>query len=355
MPIQKLSNPTRLLEHMSTAVCCLDSELRIQYMNPAAEILFGVSARQLLGQPFPVLAPGAEELEAGIRDALANESAYTERERQLVLGANQTVTVDCSVTPLPDGDLLIELVQLDRHLRISREHNLLAQNRVVRELIRGLAHEVKNPLGGLRGAAQLLERELADQDLTEYTQIIIGEADRLQTLVDNMLGPNRRPNRRETNIHEVLERVRQLVEAEAPEGFRIVRDYDPSIPPLMAEPDQLIQACLNIVRNALQAVGGEGNITLRTRTQRRFTIGDTSYKLVARIEVIDNGPGIDTELQEQIFYPMVTTRAEGSGLGLPIAQTLVNQNGGLIECSSEPGETVFTIWLPLEESNARGA
>lgn len=338
-------------EYLSTAVVLVDERLHARYLNPAAEMLFGVSTRQLEGQPLRHLAGGAAELEPGIRQALVTGVAYTERERKLLTHAQQPVTVDSTVTPIPGGYVLLELVQLDRHLRISREHQLIAQHRAIRELIRGLAHEIKNPLGGLRGAAQLLERELTAPELQEYTQVIIGEADRLRTLVDGLLGPNNRPQRRRINIHEVLERVRQLVQAEAPEGVELVRDYDPSIPPLVAEPDQLIQAVLNIVRNALQALGQQGRITLRSRAQRQFTIGDAVHKLVARIEIIDNGPGIAPALMDQIFFPMVTTRAEGSGLGLPIAQTLVNQHGGLIECSSEPGLTVFTIWLPLEDDH----
>ncbi len=352
MSAQHPSEQALLLDHMSAAVLRLDADLVVCYLNPAAEVLFGVSARQLLGQALGSLAEGAAELECGIRQAREAGMAYTERERRLQVGKQVQVTVDCTVTPLPGGELLLELVQLDRHLRISREHSLIAQNRVIRELIRGLAHEIKNPLGGLRGAAQLLERELDQPELCEYTRVIIDEADRLQALVNNLLGPNSRPNRRRTNIHEVLERVRQLVQAEAAPGVAIHRDYDPSIPPLMAEPDQLIQAVLNIVRNAMEAVAAQGSIILRSRTQRHFTIGAKAHKLVARIDIIDDGPGIAPDMIEPIFYPMVTTRARGSGLGLPIAQTLVNQNGGLIECVSEPGQTVFTIWLPLEDGHA---
>jgi two-component system nitrogen regulation sensor histidine kinase GlnL len=338
-------------EHLTTAILLLDGELRMRYLNPATEALFGVSARQMIGSPVKALAAGADALESCARQALETGIAYTDRERRLTTLSQQTATVDATVTPLPDGSVLIELIPLDRHLRISREHHLLAQHRAIRELVRGLAHEIKNPLGGLRGAAQLLERELGDPGLTEYTQVIIQEADRLQTLVDGLLGPNARPQRRSINIHEPLERVRQLVQAEAPPGVKIVRDYDPSIPPLTAELDQLIQAMLNVTRNALQAVGEQGRITLRTRTQRHFTIGDVTHRLVVRIDIVDTGCGIAPDLLDQIFFPMVTTRPEGSGLGLPIAQTLISQHGGLIECASEPGETTFTIWLPLEDKH----
>ena len=224
---------------------------------------------------------------------------------------------------------------------------------VLKALVRGLAHEVKNPLGGIRGAAQLLEKEFTTEDLKEYTQVIIGETDRLQKLVDDMLGPNRPLRKEMTNIHGVLERVRQLVSAESDDELKIVRDYDPSLPEFQADHDQLIQAILNIVRNAKQALQGKGIITLRTRPERQVTIGQTYHRYVLKVDIIDNGPGIDPEFIEQIFYPMVTGRAEGTGLGLSIAQTLVAQHDGLIECNSKPGETIFTILLPLvnEEKN----
>lgn len=338
-----------ILEHLTRAVILLDAERRVVFLNPAAETLLHLSARQAVGAPLVRLVPGFSVLEAAIGQAVFRGASYTEREIRMHVGSERTITVDCAITPLTGERLLLELEQLDRHLRISRENRLIAQNQAIRQLIRGLAHEIKNPLGGLRGAAQLLEGELADPEQREYTQIIMSEADRLRALVNGLLGPDARPERRATNIHEVLERVRHLAEAEAPPGVDIHRDYDPSIPPLPAAPDQLIQALLNLVRNALQAVGERGCIRLQTRTQRRFTIGDVQHRLVARIDVIDDGPGITPDLLDRIFYPMVTSRAEGSGIGLPIAQTLVNQHGGLIECSSEPGRTVFTVWLPMEE------
>jgi two-component system nitrogen regulation sensor histidine kinase GlnL len=215
-------------------------------------------------------------------------------------------------------------------------------------LLRGLAHEIKNPLGGIRGSAQLLQRELASEELREYTQIIMDESDRLQSLVDRMLGPNKPLLLEPINIHKVLERVRQLVQVEAPVGVSIERDYDPSIPQVNGDGDLLIQAILNIVRNAAQAVGVRGRILIRTRIHRQVTIGNKRNRLVVKIDVEDNGPGIPDALMGQIFYPMVTGRAEGTGLGLSIAQSLINQHGGLIECISEPGLTVFSIFLPLE-------
>jgi len=215
-------------------------------------------------------------------------------------------------------------------------------------MARALAHEIKNPLGGLRGAAQLLDQELQDPELREYTQIIIAESDRLQDLMDKMLGPNKPAQKTLLNIHEVLERVRQLVLVEANKNIQLKTDYDPSIPDLYADKNQLIQALLNIVRNAVQAIQTEGEILLKTRIRRHMTIGRKRFKLTIKIDIIDSGPGIKPELMDQIFYPMITSRAEGTGLGLSIAQSLINQHSGLIECESEPGRTVFSIYLPLE-------
>ncbi|MGZ4995810.1 MAG: nitrogen regulation protein NR(II), partial [Methylobacter sp.] len=243
------------------------------------------------------------------------------------------------------NEILVELQQVDSHLRISKEERLLTQQNTARLLVRGLAHEIKNPLGGLRGAAQLLDLELTDPELKEYTRIIIAESDRLQGLMDKMLGPNKLPNKKALNIHEVLERVRQLVQVES--SLTIKSDYDPSIPDILADKDQLIQAILNIAKNAVQALNGKGDITIKTRIHRQVTIGRKRYKLAVKCDIIDNGPGIDADMMNQIFYPMITGRADGTGLGLSIAQALINQHNGLIECTSEPGNTVFSIFLPI--------
>ncbi len=239
---------------------------------------------------------------------------------------------------------------LDRHLRISREESLVAQRAASRSLVRGLAHEIKNPLGGLRGAAQLLERELADEGLREYTRVIIGEADRLTKLVDAMLGPTRPPARTPTNIHEVTDRVARLLESESSSAIDIVRDYDPSIPEVSIDPDQVMQSLLNLARNGVQAMDGRGTLTLRTRIERQATIGRTRHRQVVCIDVSDTGPGIDASMREQIFFPLVTTRPDGTGLGLPIAQGLVARHGGVIDCESRPGATVFTVRIPLEHT-----
>jgi two-component system nitrogen regulation sensor histidine kinase GlnL len=340
---------------MTIAIIVLDHNLRLVFMNPAAEMLFAHSFRQTRGISFRDLAIGADTVIQGMRQCLNSGHPYTERELELLLAGENTITVDCTVSALVEKEapveLLVELRQVDRQLRINREEHLLAQQNTARMLVRNLAHEIKNPLGGIRGAAQLLEREFKDNSLKEYTRIIIGEADRLRNLVDRMLGPTHPPVRGKLNIHEVLERVRGLVAAECGPGLRIERDYDPSIPPVTGDADQLIQAVLNIVRNAVQALENQGVITLRTRVRRQYTIGHQRYKLVACLEVIDNGPGIPRELLQEVFYPMISGRPQGSGLGLSIAQNLVNQHGGLIECRSRPGETVFTLLLPLEETN----
>ena len=220
--------------------------------------------------------------------------------------------------------------------------------------MRGLAHEIKNPLGGIRGAAQLLSRELHEPSLRDYTDVIIEEADRLRNLVDRMLGSNKLPSLSMTNIHEVLERVCSLVDLESQGRITLVRDYDPSIPDVLIDREQMIQAVLNIVRNAMQALASQndlhlGRITLRTRTLRQFTIGHTRHRLVCKVEIIDNGPGIPPELQDTIFYPMVSGRADGTGLGLAITQNIISQHQGLIECESHPGHTVFALFLPLEQ------
>jgi len=346
--------PAAILDGLTTAVITLDHALRITYINSAAESLFGLSRHHALGEPLAEAVVRFAEHEARLRRALETGSGFIERELKLHRSGEEPITVDCTVTPLVGGKpgLMMEILALDRHLRISRDELLLTQHQASRELIRGLAHEIKNPLGGIRGAAQLLEREYPDSEHREYTRVIIREADRLQNLVDRLLGPNRLPQKTDVNVHQILEHVRQLVEAEAPTGIVVLRDYDPSIPEVHADREQLIQAALNVTRNALQALGtkGSGMIVLRTRTRRQITIGGRRHKLAIQMDIEDNGPGIPTTMMEKIFYPMVTTRAEGTGLGLPIAQYLIHSHGGLIECQSQPGRTVFSMYLPLGDT-----
>ncbi len=342
----------RVLENMHSAVLLLDSSLKLRFINPAGEMLFAVSAQRFLDQPVQSVLFD-EDVSVALRQVLETGTPFTERELVLNLGYRDKVTVDLTAIPLYEGaggqtELLVEMKQVDRQLRITREEGLLAQSNATRALVRGLAHEIKNPLGGLRGAAQLLERELNNEELKEYTNIIISEADRLQELMNRMLGPNTLPRKREINIHEAMERVRQVVSAELNDSINLVRDYDPSIPYVHVDPDQLIQALMNLVRNAAQAVGSEGEIILRTRTLRQYTIGTVMHKLIARAEVIDNGPGIAPEVRESLFLPLVTGRADGTGLGLPMAQSLINANGGLIEWESRPGRTTFTVLIPID-------
>lgn len=340
----------QVLEQLMVGVVVLDRDDRIIFINTSAQALFAASERQLLGSSLADSMSDDSILIDSIAQVRHHQGALTRREVVIEL-AGHPATVDISITPISHDALIIELQSLDRRLRIDRERRLIADNQAVRQLVRGLAHEVKNPLGGLRGAAQLLERQLSDDGLREYTDIIIGEADRLRTLVDDLLGPTVALRKRRSNIHEILERVRQLIEAEAADGITLVRDYDPSIPDMLAEPNRLIQAALNIVRNAMHALGHQGTITLRTRTQRHFTIGDCKHRFVVRVDICDNGPGVPVALMDSIFFPMVSANPAGSGLGLAIAQGLVHEQGGLIEFRSEPGNTVFTIWLPLEPVN----
>ena len=354
LPPRLADTPQVILENLATVVLLFDYGPRLCVANPAAEALIGASAKKILGLAPSELFPDAEFWLSLVSHALEARRPFSERELDLGRAGTEPLTVDCTVTPVLEGKeiagLLVEMVPVDRHRRLAREEQILAQHQTVHTLLRGLAHEIRNPLGGLRGAAQLLERELQDPALQEYTQVIIGEADRLQNLLDRLLGPRTLPQKRPVNIHQVAERVCTLVKAEAPSGIHIRCDYDPSIPDIVADPDMLIQAMLNIARNAVQALGEQGIIQVRTRVQRQVTIGQRFHRLALRLDVVDNGPGIRPELLDRIFYPMVSGRPEGTGLGLSIAQSLIQQHGGLIHCTSDAGETVMTILLPLEDS-----
>jgi two-component system nitrogen regulation sensor histidine kinase GlnL len=331
-------------------VLVLDAALRVTYLNSACETLFGVSRRQAIGQLLSAGVPHMGNQEARLREALEAGAGFIDREMSLRRFAGDgPLMVDCTATPIASraGGILLELQGLDRHVRVARDELLLAQHQASRELIRNMAHEIKNPLGGIRGAAQLLEREFPDSEHREYTRVIIREVDRLQNLVNRMLGPNKLPQMAPLNIHEVLEHIRSLVQAESPSGVEFLRDYDPSIPDLNGDREQLIQAMLNVLRNALQAVGTRGSILLRTRARRQHMLAGQRHRLVMQIDVEDSGHGIPSNLIEKIFLPMVTTRPDGTGLGLPMAQYLVHVHGGIIECRSRPGATVFSIFLPL--------
>lgn len=342
----------QLVDNLTSAVLVLDRSRKVIFANPSAEVLFEASRKRMEGINAEVFFGGdREELEL-LHLVTKTGHRFSKREANMLTLTGQALITDYSVSPLPDGLILIEAHPRDRLLRIEREEELLNRHASASGLIRGLAHEIKNPLGGIRGAAQLLERELPSADLKEFTRIIIDEADRLRNLVDRMMGPYRKPHISEVNIHAVLEHVRSLIDVESDGQLELIRDYDPSLPEFNGDYEQLIQALLNIGKNALQALQSADiqnpRITLRTRALRRITLGTEQHRLVACVEIIDNGPGIPADLIDAVFFPMVTGRAEGTGLGLSIAQSIINQHAGLIECKSQPGETSFQIYIPLE-------
>jgi len=353
-----LSQEKSILEQLGTSVLVLDDQLRIVFMNPAAEMLLGFSFKRARGELLETLVRcDGVSFQERLYEYLLSGRTYTERELRLTLTDQREVTVDCTVAPVAEGDLapaaLIEIQQIDRHMRISRDSRQLTELSASREMIRGLAHEVKNPLGGIRGAAQLLQEELESDNLREYTRVIIDEADRLQILVDRMLGPPNRPQKTHIDLHDILEHVYRLVAREAPPGVKLVRDYDPSIPEVFADRDLLIQAFLNIARNAMQAVGSEGKIVFSSRVLHKYTIASKRHRLVANAGIIDNGPGIPVHLQNRVFYPMVTMREGGTGLGLSLAQEFVRQHEGVIELDSRPGRTRFRVLIPVRGNNDR--
>jgi len=345
--------PTHLLptlEYINTAIILLDEESRIVYLNPAAENLFGLSKTNLLGHPLQHAFTHTEQLFNTIQLALAEHASHIEHDLTLGTSAHAgKYHLSCTATPLQAGTyaLLLEFHTIDRPLKLAREAQMLDQTQANRLLLRNLAHEIKNPLGGIRGAAQLLEHELEKPALREYTQVIIQEADRLRALLEKLLTPQHAPHFSALNIHEVLERVRSVVLAELSIGLRIQRDYDTSLPELTGDKEQLIQVFLNLVRNAAQALQGEGTIVLQTRIARQVTLMKKRHPLALMVRVIDNGPGIPANLRDKIFYPLVSGRADGHGLGLTLAQDFISQHHGSIEFDSEPGRTCFSVVLPL--------
>ncbi|MGE5471751.1 MAG: nitrogen regulation protein NR(II) [Bacteroidota bacterium] len=341
------------LDLLASAVLLLDEGRLIRYINPAGENLLAVSSRTVAGKTLDAVCTCSATLRSALDNGLNNNWGYTGQNVQLKRSDGETLHVNCTVTPLRPElaagvRLLLELQPIEHHLAATREEKLIEQQQASRELIRNLAHEIKNPLGGLRGAAQLLEHELANPSLKEYTQVIIKEADRLQDLMQRLLTPHRAMLPTTVNIHEILERVRSLLTAEFPGSLAVRRDYDTSLPELVGDREQLIQAVLNIARNAAQAMGGEGEIILRTRSLRQITLVKKRYRLAMEIKVIDNGPGIPDSIRERMFYPLVSGREGGSGLGLTIAQNFIQHHHGTIDCSSRPGNTVFTLRLPVE-------
>jgi two-component system nitrogen regulation sensor histidine kinase GlnL len=342
--------PLEGLELLATAVLLVDADHRVVHANPAAENLFEISRKLVHGQRLEQLFDDPAMLLGAIAKAGEAGASFTEQDVELGMHGKSRLHLSCTVTPVDGASegMVIELRQIDQQLKIAREERLLAQQQANRELVRNLAHEIKNPLGGIRGAAQLLERELDRPQLIEYTQVIIGEADRLQQLVNRLLTPSKVPTYRLTNVHEILLRIRSLILAEYPEALRVDTDFDISIPEFDADPEQLMQAVLNVVRNAAEALEGRGVIRLRTRVARGVTLAKRRYRLALELKVEDNGPGVPEAIRDRIFFPLVSGRQDGSGLGLTLAQTFISQHHGTIECESVPGRTVFTILLPLE-------
>ena len=339
------------LDLLGSAVVVVDANGVTRFINLAAAQLFEISHRALFGHPFDGLFLNGGVLRSLVEGAAADTFDEKGLDLQLERSAREPLLVHCLAVRIAaheGGGLLLEFHERDQRMRIDREERMLDSARANRELVRNLAHEIKNPLGGVRGAAQLLEAELPSAHLREYTQVIIKEADRLQRLVDRLLAPNRplKPIDH-LNIHEVCERVRSLVLAEYSRDLEILRDYDASLPELRADKEQLIQALLNLVRNAAQSLEGRGTIRLRTRIARQVVIARIRHKLALELHVIDNGPGIPESLRDRVFFPLVSGRVGGSGLGLPLAQTFIERHGGMIECESRPGLTDFRIVLPL--------
>ena len=337
---------------MATAVLTVDEYARVCEFNPAAEHLLGHSAREAVGNKLSDLEPSFGKLDKLVNRCFTEKQAFGQ---SLELAPahldRQQLDVICRVTPVgsgPTSRALVELLDMSQSRQLDREKNLLSQRGASRRIIRQLAHEIRNPLGGLRGAAQLLDRELDDPELKEYTQVIIREADRLVGLTEDLLGPTRQACMGAVNIHEITERVLLLLGSETPGNITLRRDYDPSLPPIKGDADQLLQALLNVARNAIQTLGTAGEVIIRTRALNSFTIGDSRHRLVVTVDVEDNGPGIPPELADSIFYPLVSGRDGGTGLGLPLAQDLLSRHGGLIEFESEPGRTVFMLRIPVE-------
>jgi two-component system, NtrC family, nitrogen regulation sensor histidine kinase GlnL len=333
-----------MLGGLGIAVIALDEDLVVTYFNLAAQDLFGLSERQALGHRIAEIILSSDEL-VDLCERTINEGLTIGLRALRVRAAGRELSLDCRACPLDRG-VLLELHDQARERKIMRESQLAAGQRVSRQIVRQLAHEVKNPLGGMRGAAQLLERKLGSGDLKRYTEIIIAEADRLAALVDRVLSAGGARREEPLNPHRLTEHVAELIEAEAPEGIELIRDYDPSLPQVRVDRDQLVQALLNVARNALQALGNGGRIIIRTRALTNFVIAGRQHRLVDSIEIEDSGPGIPEDLQENVFFPLVTSKVNGSGIGLTIAQELVSSNGGLLEFDSRPGQTVFRIHLP---------
>ena len=345
-------NPASILNQLLTGVVIVDAQWNVRYVNAAAESIFDHSAKRLIGEPFAEAYYESDLPLNTLQNCLSEAQTVVNSEASFFLHSGQKVTTEVSIQSLLENGIkhwLIELKQVDLQRQISRETQQQQQLFATQSLLRGMAHEIKNPLGGLRGAAQLLALELPDEELKEYTDLIVTQADRLRTLIDRMMGPVQAEQKRETNLHELLERVAKTVRYEYGERLSIKRDYDPSLPELWAMTESCEQVFLNIAQNAAQALNGEGQITFKTRIEHQLTLLGRRYRQCAVISIIDNGPGIDDAIKASLFFPMVSGRAEGTGLGLSMAHSLVHQHQGKIEVDSEPGNTVFRIYLPYQQ------
>ena len=333
----------------------LDDNLLITDLNPAAENILGTSTRRARGAALLPMVDDEPELRDVLGRALQTGEHYANEIRLAPTEVHSAERiVDCRVAPIETdhASLLVELSDVTRRSQISRENALLIQHGAGRQMIRQLAHEIKNPLGGIRGAAQLLERQLESAELIEYTDVIISETDRLAGLVDTLLGPGGPPNKRAVNVHELIEYVVRLVAVGEDSDIMIRREYDPGLPDIDLDRDQIVQALLNLVQNAVAALDSQGTLTLRTRAVTNYTIGDIRHRVIATIEIEDDGPGIPPDMQDSVFYPLVTSKPDGTGLGLPAAQELLSRHGGMIEFDSRPGRTVFMVRLPLTDATA---
>lgn len=346
------------LEDLATGVIVLGEDFQVRYANPSAEQLIGFSRQQLVGRPLPEVVPGTSRLLPLLERVRDTGQGFSRRELVLATEPDPApgLALDCALS-LSEGasgerQLLLEMADASRRLRLDREKALLAQLDASRSMVRQLGHELRNPLGGIRGAAQLLERQLDSPAQKDYTRLIMREADRLVDLAAALLGPARPPDTSVLNVHELLEHVRQLILAEGLDGVEMERDYDPSLPPIRLDRDLVIQAMLNLARNALDAVGDKGRIVFRSRVVPNESAAHRRGRLLACIEIEDDGPGVPDELRETLFYPLVTGRAGGTGLGLAVAQELASRHDGLIEYESRPGRTVFRMLFPIAEDAA---
>ncbi|BCE03437.1 nitrogen regulation protein NR(II) [Marinicellulosiphila megalodicopiae] len=345
-----------IFDNLTTSVVLLDSSFKVTYVNASAEALFHRSSHQLIGGEFQDFFSQVDKIQRLVEAAGLSEAPVIEHDAKWCIKGHKPVRVDVVASPIVENGVvcvLLEIQNIERMVRFDREEQMRQKQETTQVLVRGVAHEIKNPLGGIRGAAQLLASEFENSELTEYTNIIIEEADRLRNLVDRMLGSREAGLFERVNIHQVVDRVYQLAQVECGKSVVLLCDFDPSIPKIIADKEQLIQAVLNVVQNAVQALKESGTpnaqITFKTRIVRQILMGKKNVRLACRLEIIDNGPGIPEQLKSDIFYPMISGRAKGTGLGLSIAQQIMHRHDGLIEHDSMAGRTSFSLYFPIEQ------